>query len=396
ETATSWIVPSEGAFIDVFDIYSNSGPFALRRDIASARSNIFSVEEKDTAAFLQADLNTTLFGLPLRGDFGVRFVRTEQDAQGFAEAGVNTQLLNVSRSYDDWLPAMNIAVEATDDLLVRLSASRVMTRPPLSQLTPGGAVNVFGGTRNVTQGNPYLEPIEADAFDTSVEWYFAPESVLSAGFFYKNVKTYIATLRTTQPFNTLGIPAAVLAGTGVLPTDDFVFSRPVNSDGGPLRGVEVNVQMPFTFLPGFLQNFGILANYTYVSSDITYIVNPALPAGAPGRTAELPLINLSKESANATLFYGWNGFEARVSGSYRDDYLRIVPGLNGQDADATDSAIYVDASMSYSFGEHYQVSLEGQNLGDTYEHLYNDTRAERNEYYRNFGRQYTVGFRYSF
>jgi iron complex outermembrane recepter protein len=62
--------------------------------------------------------------------------------------------------------------------------------------------------------------------------------------------------------------------------------------------------MPFSFLPGFLQNFGILANYTYVSSDITYIVNPALPEGAAGRTAVLPLINLSKESANATLFYG--------------------------------------------------------------------------------------------
>jgi TonB-dependent receptor len=396
DTATSWVVPSEQAFIDVFGIYSNTGVFQLRRDIASARSNIFTVEEKDTAAYVQADFNTDVFGLPVRGDVGMRFVRTDQDAQGYAEAGVNTQLLNVSRTYDDWLPAMNIAVEATDDVLVRIAASRVMTRPPLSQLTPGGSVNVFGGTRLVNQGNPNLDPIEADAFDASVEWYFAPESVVSAGFFYKDVKTYIATLRTTQPFHTLGIPAAVLTGTGVTPNDDFVFSVPVNSDGGPLRGFELNLQMPFTFLPGFLQNFGILANYTYVSSDITYIVNPALPDGAPGRTAVLPLINLSKESANATLFYGWNGFEARVSGSYRDDYLRIVPGLNGQDADATNSSVYIDASMSYSFGDHYQLSLEGQNLSDEYEHLYNDTRAERNEYYRNFGRQYTVGFRYSF
>lgn len=396
ETATAWVVPDEQAFIDVFDIYSNNGVFALRRDVASARSNIYSVDEKDSAGYIQGDFNTELFGLPTRGDVGVRFVRTDQDAVGFAEAGVNTQLLTVSRSYNDWLPAVNVAFELRDDLLVRLAASRVMTRPPLAQLTPGGAVNVAGGTRTVTQGNPNLDPIEADAFDVGVEWYFASESVVSLGFFYKDVKTYIATLRTTQPFNTLGIPEAVLAGTGVIPSDDFVFSRPVNSDGGPLRGFELNVQMPLSFLPGWLQNFGVLGNYTRVSSDITYIVNPALPQGAPGRTAVLPLINLSKESANATLYYSQAGFEARVSAAYRDDYLRIVPGLNGQDADATKGSVYVDASLSYSFGDHYQISLEGQNLGDTYEHLYNDTRAERNEYYRNFGRQYTAGFRYSF
>ena len=151
--------------------------FALRRDVASARSNIFSVEEKDTAAFVQADSNTRVVRPAVRGDIGVRFVRTDQDSEGFAEAGANTEKLNVSRSYDDWLPSLNLAIEATDDLLVRFSASRVMTRPPLSQLTPGGSVNVFGGTRLVNQGNPELDPIEADAFDASVEWYFAPESV---------------------------------------------------------------------------------------------------------------------------------------------------------------------------------------------------------------------------
>jgi hypothetical protein len=42
------------------------------------------------------------------------------------------------------------------------------------------------------------------------------------------------------------------------------------------------------------------------------------------------------------------------------------------------------------------VSLEGTNLTDTYEQLYNDTQAQRNEYYRNFGRQFFAGFRYSF
>jgi iron complex outermembrane recepter protein len=396
ETATAWVVPVEQAYIDTFDIYSNTGVFQLRRDVPSARSSIFSIDEKDTAAFVQGAFNVTVFGLDTRGDVGVRYVRTEQDAVGFAEAGANTQQLHTSRTYDDWLPAFNVVTNVTDEVMVRLAASRVMTRPPLAQLTPGGAVNVAGGTRTVTQGNPNLDPIKADAFDASVEWYFAPESLVSLSVFYKDVKTYIATLRTTQPFNTLGIPDSVLIGTGVLPTDDFIYSRPVNSDGGPLEGFELNLQMPLTFLPGFLKDFGVLANFTHTSSDITYIVNPALPEGAAGRTAVLPLINLSKETANATLYYARAGFEGRVSASYRDDYLRIVPGLNGQDADATEGSVYIDATMSYAINDRFQVSFEAQNLTDTFEHLYNDTTAQRNEYFRNFGRQYTLGMRYSY
>lgn len=396
ETATSWIVPSEAAFIDVFDIYSNTGVFELRRDIASARNNIYSVDEKDSAVYVQGDFNTEIFGIGFRGDLGLRFVRTEQDSVGYAEAGLNTQQLHVSNEYDDWLPALNIVADIQDDVLLRFAASRVMTRAPLSQLTPGGAVNVSGGTRQVNQGNPNLDPIEADAFDLGAEWYFTDGAVLSAGLFYKDVKTYIATLRTTQAFNTLGIPNEVLNGTGVLPTDDFIYSRPVNSDGGPLHGIELNLQTPLSFLPGFWQNFGLLANYTHVTSDITYIVNPALAVGAPGRTAELPLINLSENTANLTLYYEEGGFQGRVSAAYRDDYLRIVPGLNGQDADGTADSIYIDASFSYSVNDNWQVSLEAQNLGDTYEHLYNDTREKRNEYFRNSGRQYTFGIRYSY
>ncbi len=399
DTAASWVVPSERAYIDIFDIYSNSGAFTLRRDVAAARSSIYSVDEKDSAVYLQADFKSELFGKALRGDVGVRYVRTEQSSQGFAEAGASTQLLRPSRTYNDWLPAFNVSMDLSDDWVVRLAGSRVMTRPPLASLTPGTSAQVSGGNRNVTRGNPELDPIEADAFDLSAEWYFAPESLVSVGVFYKDVKTYVQTLRDYVQFNTLGIPDVVATSQGVSPTDFFYFSRPINSDGGPLTGVELNLQMPFTFLPGFLKDFGLLANYTHVDSEITYIIvqgNPAVTPAIPAVTAELPLTNLSKETANATLYYGKGGFEARVSASYRDDYLRIVPGLNAQTADGMKGSVYIDASASYKLNDHVQFSLEGQNLGDTYEHTFNDAVEQRNEYYRNFGRQYTLGVRYAF
>ncbi len=399
ETATSWVVPSERAFIDQFDIYGNQGIFTLRRDVPAARSAIYSVDEKDYAAYLQADFEVEWFGRAVRGDLGVRYVRTEQEAVGFAEAGANSERLRPSRSYDNVLPSFNLSMDLSDDWVLRAAASRVITRPPLASLTPGVAANVSGGTRTVTQGNPLLDPIEADAFDLSAEWYFAPESLVSVGVFYKDVKTYIQTLRDYVQFNTLGIPDSVAIQQGVSPTDFFYYSRPVNSDGGPLTGVEFNLQMPFTFLPGFFKDFGLLANYTHVDSEIEYIIVQGNPAATPPVapvTAELPLLNLSKETANATLYYGKAGFEARVSASYRDDYVRIVPGLNGQNADGMHGGVYIDASMSYRLNDNLQFSFEGQNLGDTYEHTFNDTVEQRNEYFRNFGRQYTFGVRYSY
>ena len=46
--------------------------------------------------------------------------------------------------------------------------------------------------------------------------------------------------------------------------------------GGKLSGFEINVQQPFSFLPGWGQNFGVLANYTQVKSKMEYVLSTAL------------------------------------------------------------------------------------------------------------------------
>ena len=48
---------------------------------------------------------------------------------------------------------------------------------------------MFGGQQN---GNPNLDPIKSTNYDLSFEWYFAPESALVLGGFYKDVSTFIA------------------------------------------------------------------------------------------------------------------------------------------------------------------------------------------------------------
>ncbi len=388
---TNWLVPSVAGYDKAFGILSGTGRYELTRDLPAARSNIWSVREKDTAAYLQANFKTELAGITIRGDAGTRYVRTQQSSTGFQEAAGAGQLITVKRSYENWLPALNLAFEPSEQLVFRFAASQVMSRPALSQLIPSGSVNATGGGRLITSGNPLLDPITANTIDLTAEWYFAPGAILSAGFFYKKIGTYIQVFRETRPFSTSGLPDSILSGTSALPTDLFDFSVPLNTDGGPLKGLEINFQAPFRFLPGFLSNFGLLANYTYTDSKISYIIN-----ATTRQTSVLPLIGLSKHSANGTFYYEDKRLSARASANYRSSYLRQVPTRGNQDSTATGSQFNVDASISYKLTDRMTISLEGLNLTDTYEYYYEDSVAQRPEAYRHYGREYYLGVRYNF
>ncbi|KAK0340474.1 hypothetical protein LTR94_030351, partial [Friedmanniomyces endolithicus] len=215
------------------------------------------------------------------------------------------QQATVDRDYDDVLPALNLTAEVTPEFLVRFGAAKVMTRPNLGSVTPGGSLSTVG-VFSVSSGNPYLDPIRATTYDLSAEWYFAPDALLSVGLFYKDIETYIQTSRTSMPFTQSGLPVSLLDGlVGVQPTDVFLFSQPVNTEGGPLKGIEVSYQQPFTFLPGVFQNLGAIFNVTLVDSEISYISTRS----ASGYV-DNDLIGLSKSAYNATLYYEDSRFSA--------------------------------------------------------------------------------------
>ena len=120
-------------------------------------------------------------------------------------------LVEVDRDYDDVLPSVNFVLEVTDEFLIRLGYSEVITRPGLGNLTPGGTVSVSGNNRTVTSGNPYLDPFKADAIDTAFEWYFNDESLLGLALFYKDISTFPQSVSETRPFtgNSAGLPDSV-------------------------------------------------------------------------------------------------------------------------------------------------------------------------------------------
>jgi len=389
--ASSWAIPDIDAFARLFDIYGNTGLFALSgASNANARGNIRSVQETDTAGYLQADFRADI-GIPIRGDLGVRYVYTRQSSTGYQLVAGAAQQVTVDRSYYDWLPALNLTAEVTPEILLRLGAAKVMTRPNLGSITPGGSLSTVG-VFSVSSGNPRLDPIRANTVDFSAEWYFAPGAFLGVGLFYKDIKSFVQTSRITQPFSASGLPLGLLNGLGVSADDQFTLSQPVNTPGGPLRGVEINYQQPFSFLLAPFSNFGTLLNYTFVDSKIRYF-STQVAAGF----VEADLTGLSKNAFNATLYYEDKGFSARISAAYRDNYLTAVPsGTSFNNADGVRSTLTFDTSISYAVNRHLKVTLEGLNLTDQFNQQFTDTNRDSILVNTHTGRQFYLGARYAF
>lgn len=374
----SFIVPDISKIADFLSFYDD--PLVPNR---SERE----VDETDKGVFLQADFNTTVGGMVLRGNSGIRYAQTKVTAKGWQTIAVGTppvttyDYVTTDNDYDDVLPSFNLALEPRDDVVIRLGAAKVMSRPTLGDLTPGGSVSPT--TRTVSYGNPLLDPFRATNYDFSVEWYFQNEGLLAAAVFYKDIDSFITSETVGIPYNQLGLPNELLQGAAS-PTDIFQVTRRLNGEGGALKGIEIQYQQPFTFLPGLWSNFGFTGNVTWVDSEVSY--------GTAGKNR---LTGQSKNTANATLYYEDGPFQARVSIAHRSQYLLSFPGANGNSEEGVNDTTNIDASMSYELTPNLTFSLEGINLTDAYTDRYVDV-TNRVSDYRHTGREIAVGLRWKY
>ena len=407
-TPTRFVVPDLDAAKRVFGL-NDPSLFPLSDQVNLAGN--YAVEEEDTGVFAQLEMRTELGGIPIRGNLGVRYVETDQESTGFTRNPSGVISSSVGVKYNNTLPSLNIVADITDQFLVRFGAAKTLARAGLGNLNPGATVQIAGNNKTVSAGNPALTPFKADAYDLSFEWYFAKDSLLGVALFYKDIASFVQTIRATGPFssNPLGLSddVAVAVCDAQLagpfdpnnPTDvanclaDWQFSLPRNTPGGELKGVEISYQQPFSFLPGFGSNFGAILNFTFVESEILYL-NADGTAAFGGEKQDLT--GLSKNAANATLYYDDGKWSARVSAAYRDEFLTTAPGRNGNDVEGTNETTTVDFAGSYQLNDNLTLTLEGLNLTDEFQDQSVDSLGNRLSYFHHTGRQYFVGARYRF
>uniref|UniRef100_UPI0003B7652D TonB-dependent receptor domain-containing protein n=1 Tax=Pseudoalteromonas ruthenica TaxID=151081 RepID=UPI0003B7652D len=304
-------------------------------------------------------------------NLGVRLVATEQQAEAYAgpvhSGGTQTHsVANAStvqlgqwqrsrRRYWDFLPSLTLSSHLSDNLLLRLGAARVMSRPQYHHLMPSTNYNV---TQAQGQGgNPQLDPYRANQFDAALEWYFNDIGLLSGTVFMKDIASFIQFERRQEEHE------------GILMTID----RPTNGAGGTITGAELALQHEFWY------GFGVLANYTYVQG--------SREAHSAGTLNAIP--GTSKHSVNFSVYYQQPLFDVRLAYNYRTRYA------TGVGETFMDNYGQLDASVRVNLTEQLQLNLDVINLNNEITYLYERSHLAPTGIYEN-GRRFYTGLRYTF
>jgi len=315
----------------------------------------YRVGEETRAAYVMANFHFASRH-PVRGNIGVRVVRTSQAVRNSAVDFDAIQFIEPSplppappaivpaagqktfdRSYTDVLPSFNMIVDLSQDLLLRFSAAKVLSRPTLEALVPRYSVRLNPNV--VAGGNPDLDPFRADQYDLSLEWYFGSGSLLSASLFDKEIESLIQ--QGAEPLDIQG--------------RRFTRLLPVNGAAGYVRGAELGYTQAFDFLPSFWSGLGVQANVTYVRGEIgADPINNIPPRDFSG---------LSRYTYNVVAFYENHGFSLRLGYNSRDPFLSD-PDIRGQRTSSAYGERFstLDLQAGYDVSSHVNIYFEGNNL----------------------------------
>ncbi len=381
----------------------------LSTDLVSDAGAFFDTEEDTLAIYGQANFD---FGR-VRGNLGLRYVDTDIASTANQFTDGNPSLVTIDSGYDHYLPRANVAVDVTDDIVLRASYNEDIRRP---SFTDSSATRTFpdrnGFNGDSVGGNPFLVPEEVQSIDASVDWYFAPEAVFSIGVFRKerdglfgdteDQAAEINGLRdVTAPCENGGIfsPGTspgifgdeAVTGLGVCVDNISTF----NSENSTTQeGIELGVQYNFAEWEdriGFASGFGFIANYTYQTEDNNtgFVDDDADNAfgsradaifanqgfGNPSREAAT-LLNLSNHAYNLTGYYEKYGLSARVRYTWRDAFATDdLPGTSGVFTPfgfrgIQESRGQLNASVSYDVTDNFALQVDGVNLTESSSDVY--------------------------
>ncbi|WP_206483447.1 TonB-dependent receptor [Thalassotalea sp. G2M2-11] len=326
---------------------------ALGWDYRLLKASTFEVNEEILAGYIKADIDAE----GLRGNVGVRLVQTDQRSSAYVGAVGEEVWTTKDSDYFDILPSLNLAVDLSDDVVLRISAARVMSRPDYADMTSSTSYNKE--TQTGTGGNPNIDPYRATQFDFGLEWYFNEAGIVSAAFFHKDIQSFI------------DAQASLEVHEGV----EILINRPVNGKGGTIQGIELGYQQEL------YKGFGVSANYTYVDGEAK---------DSEGNDVTIP--GNSDHTVNLSAYFENDDMSGRVSYNYRTGY-DTGKGWPGY----VDAYGQVDANFTYNISENIALVVEGVNLMDEKSFSYQEKGVKQalTGYYAD-GRRFMVGARFNF
>ncbi|GGO16841.1 TonB-dependent receptor [Iodidimonas muriae] len=368
------------------------------------------VTENTIAGYMQANYAGELGDLPVRGNFGLRIVRTKVESTGLrgelfivpgaepgeiADIDVDTSTVTEvvgGGTYTKFLPSLNAVFDLRDDLLVRGAVYRALSRPDPDSLGFGrsfsGITDDSEGETDISNvvalatanGNPFTDPLMSWNFDAAIEWYPNDDTILAIGTYYK---------RFDGGFDTVGQIEEFLIDGQALQT--VVTTTETTGNTSEIVGMEITAAHRFSYLPGPLSGLGAKISYNYADSNFEFEDGQfgegvVLVDGEERRRAGIippaEIFGFSKHVLSAQLYYQIGRLDIQGIYKYRSEYFQQFVSTPGNLRFIGNTGVF-EVRVTYDLTDNIELKFEGLNLNNEPRKQFNPTRenlAEVNVY----------------
>ncbi|MDP4175913.1 MAG: TonB-dependent receptor [Bacteroidota bacterium] len=338
------------------------GAFQLNK-IAS-QGNDYWGNEKKSAAYVMAtiDLGEQISILP-----GVRYqnLTTEYTAMRGEEVpgGIKGGMYTTTKSHGYFLPMVHLRYKPFPWLQTQLAYTNTLNYPAYSTITP----RYYIGSSFISYNNVDLKPARSENIDLVMSVYNNEIGLLTVDGFYKKIKDLIF-FSLTYPDNLSAYPD--------LPQDRNIrygIETYVNNPNiSTVKGIEVDWQTHFWYLPAPLSGLVFNINYTHVFSEARYPKQEKYNVVIDSTTGETALqtidrsyvtrlVNQPNDVLNLGLGFDYAGFSARVSMLYKDNIFKN-PSFWMQERTNSDKYTRWDLSLKQDLPYGLQVYFDLLNI----------------------------------
>ena len=282
----------------------------------------------------------------LRYEDYVMNLETYNPVTGQPATTVYGDTANAKLDQSDILSSLNLILDTTNDIKLRMAFSSTLGRPQFRELAPIAYQEFYNG--EVAIGFPYLNTSSINNYDMRLEWYPSAAELLSIGLFAKEF---------TNPIE-----------TALIITPDLTYKTFQNAKSAQAYGIELEARKRIPFIPINIGNGFISANATFASSEV--VSNPEVTLyngtvyGNAASNTKRPMQGQSDFMLNTAIDLNFtNNYSATLSyNTFSKKISAIGTGVLGDEYEFPFHSLNFTASKK--FGP-IKLSLKAKNILDS-------------------------------
>ncbi len=258
--------------------------------------------------------------------------------------------------YANFFPHFHVKYDLLENLIIRGAWSTGIGRPPWKNILPEAVIEPT--TRTITMSNTNLRPQYTNNFDLGAEYYLKSGGIFGINAFRKTIDDLI--------FNVSRVIGPDDGFASVY--DGWMLNTTGNVAWVWVKGIEFDYRQQLTFLPGWMNRFGVFANLTLLDTKGNY----STPDGSV--TSNIP--GFVPRMINAGISYSGRSLSCRILAQHQAERLSSWDPQTVEAWRYTEAGTTVDITSSYRVTKRFSLFM---NISNLFEDVPMQFQARRNQ-----------------